>query len=79
MIKKITTDAKGEPAIASTALLACPLCGRAPVSGIVSSTVPGMEDCGYYAIECPEKDHFCGVHGDEKEACESIWNRRANT
>ena len=60
-------------------LLPCPLCGKAPFSGRVGSPVPGMEDCGYYAVECNASDHNVSVHGDDKDECEAIWNRRSNT
>lgn len=61
------------------ALLPCPFCGGAARSLLVSTPVPGMEDCNYWCVECTKCDsgRFCGVHGDSQEEAEEAWNVRA--
>lgn len=56
-------------------LLPCPFCGNAPRSMWNDCSVPGMEDCGYWGIDCC----VAQVHEDSEEEARSIWNRRAAT
>lgn len=53
-------------------LKSCPFCGSAPFSGWVGSNVPGMQDCGYWAIECCDVH----VHAEDEEDASARWNRR---
>lgn len=54
-------------------LKACPFCGSKPYSGWQGNNVPGMEDCGYWAISCCHAD----VHEESQEQAAFKWNTRA--
>lgn len=55
----------------------CPFCGDEPESVEV-----GCDDGGYWAVccsSCTGSDYrFVGVHGDDKEQAEEMWNTRIN-
>lgn len=62
-------------------LLACPFCTATPLSMWVGNSVPGMEDCGYWSVECRpcgrgQPTRFVGVHGDDQSTTEARWNDR---
>ena len=72
MVKENTTDAKEEPAVASTAVLACPFCGSKE-----TSLYGGSSDLCW--IEC-QKCYASGPVSD-RHGAELSWNTRiaANT
>lgn len=81
-----STNTEATPQVggsAGAALLACPFCGAVPVSEDISGDTPGMEDCGYWAVECPNCNGsngkpFVGVHHEYQKIAERIWNGRVN-
>jgi formate dehydrogenase maturation protein FdhE len=62
----------------SRSLLHCPFCGHRPISVWQGDSTPGMEDCGYWAVECVncKGGRFCGVHGNDQAEAEQLWNQR---
>lgn len=59
----------------------CPFCQTAPISLWVGNSTPGMEDCGYWAVECRpcgngKPTRFVGVHGEDRVSAEARWNAR---
>lgn len=60
------TDAGGEM------LLPCPFCGKQPKSKWYGCDTPGMEDCGYWGIDCC----LSHSHSDSEEEAAEKWNRR---
>lgn len=59
--------------------LPCPFCRQVPWSGWKGNSTPGMEDCGYWAVECHNcgrgvPTRFVGVHADNQQSAEEAWN-----
>ena len=57
----------------------CPFCGGAPFSVAVTH-----DDEGYWAVECTTCNggapgRFCGVHGEDQDEAERLWNERRVT
>lgn len=52
----------------------CPFCGNKPRSGWQGTGVPGMDDCGYWGIDC------CNAfaHADTEAEALAQWNRRSD-
>ena len=69
-------DQRDSYGVSAARLLPCPFCGAMPTSKWASPNVPGMEDCGYWGIDCGgcESAH---VHADSEEEAIAAWNRRA--
>src|SRR5690606_5338008 len=61
------TDAKP-----TNELLPCPFCGKQPAARWISGSAPGMDDCGYYGIDCCRAH----AHEDSEEEAVAAWNRR---
>lgn len=57
----------------SSEMRECPFCGNQPRSGWQGTGVPGMDDCGYWGIDC------CNAfaHADTEAEALAQWNRRA--
>ncbi len=58
--------------VSADGVLPCPFCGCAPKAGWQGTGVPGMDDCGYYGIDCCH----AFAHADDEQEAVAAWNHR---